>query len=226
MRAKHRIARGRALHARQVRRGSRPGTRSRRADPRHRTVLVPPMAPRHGPAARDRVHIPGPLEASGACCGSSSFMSFATHHSRALRGLEAKEVKVEVHLTNRRGAARGLCVRRRALARRRAAPGPRLLAIGLALRRNAGAGEASRTLVLPRSSAVETALVGGLRLLGAGHLLGVVRVLLPGAAADASALHEPEAPPRRAAAALPDPARRQGPGVGQARSRDRGGWRA
>jgi magnesium chelatase family protein len=51
---------------------------------------------------------------------------------------------------------------------------------------------------------VETALVGGLRVLGAGHLLDVVRALLPGDAADASALREPEALPRRAAAALPD----------------------
>ena len=82
------------------------------------------------------------------------------------------------------------------------------LAMALALRRLGGPGGVSgvtgRALVLPRSSAQEAALVEGLAIHGAGHLLDVVRALLPG---DAS-LHEPlplaQARPRSAPAALPD----------------------
>ena len=54
-----------------------------------------------------------------------------------------------------------------------------------------------RTLVLPQASADESALVGGLSVRGADHLLDVVRALLPGDDADASGLHEPRPLPRR-----------------------------
>ena len=67
-------------------------------------------------------------------------------------------------------------------------PVPGALAMGLALQRTATPLERSRTLVLPVASADETALVGGLSVRGAAHLLDVVRALLPGDAADASAL--------------------------------------
>ncbi len=63
------------------------------------------------------------------------------------------------------------------------------LAMALALRRAPAA--TPRTLVLPQASADESALVGGLSVRGADHLLDVVRAFLPGDAADASALHEP-----------------------------------
>jgi magnesium chelatase family protein len=78
------------------------------------------------------------------------------------------------------------------------------LAMGLALRRGAAPGVPLRTLVMPTRSAEETALVGGLSVLGAAHLLDVVRALLPGDAADASALREPVPLPRAAPASLPD----------------------
>ena len=78
------------------------------------------------------------------------------------------------------------------------------LAMGLALRRTASPAELARMLVLPRSSADETALVGGLSVRGAAHLLDVVRALLPGDAADASGLHEPRPIDRGEPPALPD----------------------
>ena len=79
------------------------------------------------------------------------------------------------------------------------------LAMALALRRMGGPGGLTgRALVLPRSSAQEAALVEGLLIHGAGHLLDVVRALLPG---DAN-LHEPlplaQAQPRNPPVALPD----------------------
>ena len=76
------------------------------------------------------------------------------------------------------------------------------LAMALALRR-APEG-APRTLVLPQASADESALVGGLEVRGADHLLDVVRALLPGDGADASALAEPRAFARRAPVVLHD----------------------
>ena len=63
------------------------------------------------------------------------------------------------------------------------------LAMALALQRAAAL--PARTLVLPQASADESAVVGGLAVRGADHLLDVVRALLPGEAADASALHAP-----------------------------------
>ncbi|MBX3608142.1 MAG: YifB family Mg chelatase-like AAA ATPase [Piscinibacter sp.] len=55
------------------------------------------------------------------------------------------------------------------------------LAMALAVQREGGA--ASRTLVLPVESAAQAAQVGGAAVLAAGHLLDVVRALLPGEAA-------------------------------------------
>lgn len=66
------------------------------------------------------------------------------------------------------------------------------LAVGLALLRQSGAGRPPRTLVLPAASAAETALVGGLDVRGAVHLLDVVRALGVGDAADSSGLRIPE----------------------------------
>jgi len=77
------------------------------------------------------------------------------------------------------------------------------LAVGLALRRAAPHGS-TRMLVLPTRSAEETALVGGLQVRGATHLLDVVRAFLPGDAADASGLREPQTTLRHAAPKLPD----------------------
>lgn len=57
------------------------------------------------------------------------------------------------------------------------------LAMALALKRGSQRGEASRALVLPEASAEEAALVEGLRLHRARHLLDVVQALLPGDAA-------------------------------------------
>ncbi|HSC63645.1 MAG TPA: magnesium chelatase domain-containing protein, partial [Caldimonas sp.] len=76
------------------------------------------------------------------------------------------------------------------------------LAMALALRR--ASAPTRRTLVLPQASADESALVGGLAVVGADHLLDVVRALLPGDAADASGLHAPREQPRRPAPALHD----------------------
>jgi len=83
-------------------------------------------------------------------------------------------------------------------------PVPGALAMGLAMQRGASAEERARTLVLPLASADETASVGGLAVRGAGHLLDVVRALLPGEAADSGALREAVPLRRVAAAALPD----------------------
>jgi magnesium chelatase family protein len=69
------------------------------------------------------------------------------------------------------------------------------LAMGLALRRC----DSARALVLPRASAEEAALVQGLDVRGAGHLLDVVRSLLP---ADAP-LREVLPPARPATVAAP-----------------------
>ncbi len=75
------------------------------------------------------------------------------------------------------------------------------LAMGLAMR--SAASVPARTLVLPQASADETALVDNLAVLGARHLLDVVRALLPGDAADASALSAAAPmPPRVRPAAL------------------------
>ncbi|MGZ5132611.1 MAG: YifB family Mg chelatase-like AAA ATPase, partial [Caldimonas sp.] len=83
-------------------------------------------------------------------------------------------------------------------------PVPGALAMGLAMQRTATPGERSRTLVLPAISADETAAVGGLSVLGAAHLLDVVRALLPGDAADAGALHRAQALSRGKPPPLPD----------------------
>ena len=76
------------------------------------------------------------------------------------------------------------------------------LAMALALQRTPAT--TPRTLVLPQASADESALVGGLAVRGADHLLDVVRAFLPGDGADASGLHEPRPLPRRATPALHD----------------------
>jgi magnesium chelatase family protein len=83
-------------------------------------------------------------------------------------------------------------------------PVPGALAMGLAMQRGASAEERARTLILPLASADETASVGGLSVRGAGHLLDVVRALLPGESADGAALREAVPLRRVAAAALPD----------------------
>ena len=72
------------------------------------------------------------------------------------------------------------------------------LALGLALRRRG----APRALVLPQASAAEAARVDGLAILGAAHLLDVVRSLLPGDAA--VALPAARAEPPAAAPPAPD----------------------
>jgi magnesium chelatase family protein len=72
------------------------------------------------------------------------------------------------------------------------------LAMALAARRN-GAG---RTLVLPRDSAREAALVDGLAVLEAGHLLDVVRALQP--TGDAPPLPSAQPLPRTRTASGPD----------------------
>jgi len=82
-------------------------------------------------------------------------------------------------------------------------PVPGALAMGLAMQRSASSLERGRTLVLPLASADETASVG-LAVRGAAHLLDVVHALLPGEAADASALRDAVPLRRCAAAALPD----------------------
>jgi len=76
------------------------------------------------------------------------------------------------------------------------------LAMALALRR--GGAHAPRALVLPTASAEEAALVEGLTIHGAGHLLDVVRALLPGDAAQCTPLPLARPQPRAAAPALPD----------------------
>ena len=74
------------------------------------------------------------------------------------------------------------------------------LAMALALRRGGGAG--GRGLVLPQASAKEAALVDGLNIYGAAHLLDVVHALLPGEAGLAA--------PLPLAHAAPPPARTDG----------------
>ena len=69
------------------------------------------------------------------------------------------------------------------------------LAMALALRR--APAPTPRTLVLPQASADESALVGGLEVRGAAHLLDVVRALLPGEAADDTGLRPPRPLPQR-----------------------------
>jgi len=76
------------------------------------------------------------------------------------------------------------------------------LAMALALQRTPAT--TPRTLVLPQASADESALVGGLAVRGADHLLDVVRAFLPGDGADASGLREPRPLARRATPALHD----------------------
>lgn len=73
------------------------------------------------------------------------------------------------------------------------------LAMALALRQR---GAAARDLVLPAASASEAALVPGLALRGAAHLLDVVRALLPGDAAQPLPLAQP--PDHAAVDAPPD----------------------
>ncbi len=80
-----------------------------------------------------------------------------------------------------------------------------------------------RTLVLPPASADEAALVPGLAVRGADHLLDVVRALLPAKRPTRAGCTPPPLP--RAAAPGSRPARRQGPGRRQARARDRRGGR-
>jgi magnesium chelatase family protein len=70
------------------------------------------------------------------------------------------------------------------------------LAMALALRRGGGAG--GRALVLPQASAQEAALVDGLGIHGASHLLEVVRALLPGDAGQAEPLPLAQAAPSQA----------------------------
>ena len=76
------------------------------------------------------------------------------------------------------------------------------LAMALALHRSLPAPQ--RTLVLPQASADEAALVGGLPVKGALHLLDVVRAFLPGEAADDAGLREARPPVRRAVPAPAD----------------------
>lgn len=76
------------------------------------------------------------------------------------------------------------------------------LAMGLALHRKAGA--APRSLVLPHDSAREAALVEGLPIYAARHLLDVVQALLPGDAATRADLPRATADVEVAPEAVPD----------------------
>jgi magnesium chelatase family protein len=76
------------------------------------------------------------------------------------------------------------------------------LAMGLALQR--GAGDTPRALVLPQGSACEAALVEGLPIYGAAHLLEVVQALLPGDAAARGELRRAQASASRVHEVLPD----------------------
>ncbi len=78
------------------------------------------------------------------------------------------------------------------------------LAMALALQRGDDAGPRSRALVLPQASAQEAALVDGLVIHGAAHLLDVVQALLPGDAAQRSELPKIVALPRAVPANLAD----------------------
>jgi magnesium chelatase family protein len=81
-------------------------------------------------------------------------------------------------------------------------PVPGALAMALALHR--APASPPRTLVLPQASADESALVPGLAVRGASHLLAVVQALLPGDAADAGGLHDARPPCRDAPAFVAD----------------------
>lgn len=76
------------------------------------------------------------------------------------------------------------------------------LAMGLAVKR--GLGAAPRALVLPQGSAEEAALVEGLPIHGASHLLDVVQALLPGDAASRTELRRAQARVQSIAAPPPD----------------------
>ena len=76
------------------------------------------------------------------------------------------------------------------------------LAMGLALKRREGA--TPRALVLPQASAQEAALVEGLPIFGAAHLLDVVQALLPGDAAQRGELRRAQAHTVPVADTLPD----------------------
>ena len=78
------------------------------------------------------------------------------------------------------------------------------LAMALALRRRDAGAPPTRALVLPSASAEEAALVEGLVIHAARHLLEVVRALLPGDAALAEALPLARPAPRAGAAVLAD----------------------
>lgn len=75
------------------------------------------------------------------------------------------------------------------------------LAIGLALRRDA---QAQRALVLPQESAREAALVEGLAIHGAAHLLDVVQAMLPASAEQRVELPLAHACVQPVAVSLPD----------------------
>ena len=76
------------------------------------------------------------------------------------------------------------------------------LAMALALHRHAD--RAPRALILPTVSAQEAALVDGLRIFGAAHLLDVVRACLPGDSSEAEPLPRAVAAPTFDAVTLPD----------------------
>ncbi|MEO5696520.1 MAG: YifB family Mg chelatase-like AAA ATPase [Burkholderiaceae bacterium] len=77
-------------------------------------------------------------------------------------------------------------------------------ALAMALALSSGAGSGARALVLPQASAREAALVEGLTIHGAAHLLDVVAALQPPESGTAAALPRARAEARVAAAALPD----------------------
>jgi len=78
------------------------------------------------------------------------------------------------------------------------------LAMGLALQRSASDAQPVRALVLPQESAQEAALVDGLVIHSAGHLLDVVQAMLPGDAALASDLPRAKAELAPYVASVPD----------------------
>jgi magnesium chelatase family protein len=78
------------------------------------------------------------------------------------------------------------------------------LAMGLALQRSASDTQPVRALVLPQESAQEAALVDGLVIHSARHLLDVVQAMLPGDAALASDLPRAKAELSPYVASVPD----------------------
>lgn len=78
------------------------------------------------------------------------------------------------------------------------------LAMGLALQRSASDAQPVRALVLPQESAQEAALVDGLVIHSARHLLDVVQAMLPGDAALASDLPRAKAELSPYVASVPD----------------------